>query len=212
MNLERIERALRDGPPDEPLYVPGTHRARRDVRLLLAAASAVLAFALVVGIGIGFGVSVLRGPGDVGSGVDLDALAANLEGQWISTEISSDEWVDGLIALGHDRDDVQVALDNFPPYEAVQWRLDFADDHLQIFGSFDGGPFISMSGGPYELVPDGSIAYDDIGCFMTIPVEVQGSRLLLEPMRTESCNADERLNNDGYFQLVEYERLTSPDG
>lgn len=212
MNLERIERALRDGPADEPTYVPGTHRARRDGRLLLAAAGGVLAVALVVGVGIGVGLSVLREPEGVGTGVDVDQLAAALEGSWISTELTSDEWVDGLIALGHDRDDVEFALGNFPPYERVRWRLDFVDEHLQIFGSFDGGAFISMSGGPYELQPDGSIVYDDIGCFMTIPIAIEGSRLLLEPMRTESCNADERLNNDGYFQLVEYERITPPDG
>jgi hypothetical protein len=45
---------------------------------------------------------------------------------------------------------------------------------------------------------------------MTIPIAVDEPRLLLEPMTTESCDADERLNNDGHFQLVEYERLTPP--
>ncbi len=212
MNLERIERALRDGPADEPMYVPGAHRTRRDGRLVLAAAGAVVAVALVVGVGIGVGLSVLRAPGGVGTGVDVDQLAADLEGSWVSSEFTSEEWVDGLISLGHDPDDVELALANFPPYERAQWRLDFVDDHLQIFGSFDGGSFTSLSGGPYQLMPDGSVVYDDIGCFMTIPINIEASRLFLEPMRTESCSADERLNNDGYFQLVEYERMTSGDG
>lgn len=211
MNLDRVERALRDGPPDEPTYLPGTHRDRHDARFLLAASGVVLAVALVVGVGIGVGVSILRTPGGVGSGVDLGQLAADLEGTWVSTEITPQEWVDGLIALGHDRRDVELALGNFPPYERAQWRLVFVDDHVQIFGSFDGGRFTSMSGGPYELLPDGSIRYDDIGCFLAIPVAVDGSRLLLEPMRTESCNPDERLNNDGYFQLVEYKRIGPSD-
>jgi hypothetical protein len=132
------------------------------------------------------------------------------KGTWISTEITSDEWVDGLLALGHDRDDVEFALANFPPFERARWRLTFVDAHLQIFGSFDGGGFYSMSGGPYELLPDGSIRYDDFGCILTIRVVVDGPKVDFGPMTTESCNADERLNNDGFFQLVEYEREVSP--
>lgn len=210
MNLERIERALRDGPVDEPPYVPGSHRDPRQSRLFLAAAGGMVVLALVVGVGIGIGVSIMRAPAGVGTGLDLDRLAADLEGNWISTGLTPDGWVDDLVALGHDRDDVELALTNFPPYERARWRLNFFDDHIQVFGSFDGGPFTSLSGGPYELLPDGSILYDDIGCFMTIPVVLEGSRLRFEPMTTESCDADERLNNDGYFQLVEYEREPPP--
>lgn len=212
MTLERIERALRDGPIDEPVYAPGTHAHRPGAGVLLAAGAAVLTVALVVGVGIGIGISVIRGPASVGSGLDPARLGAAIEGSWVSTEITPDEWVDGLLVLGHERDDIELALANFPPYERATWRLDFFDDHIQIFASFDDGPFTSMSGGPYELLSDGSIRYDDIGCYLTISVAMDGSRLLLEPITMESCDADERLNNDGYLQLVEYERLTSPDG
>lgn len=209
MNLERIERALRQGPVDEPIYLPGTHGVRRNPRLMLAIAGAVVSAALVVGVGIGIAMSAIRGPGNLGSGVDLTRLAAELEGSWLSPEITADAWTAGLVALGHDRDDVALALENFGAFERARWRLDFVDDHIQIFGSLDGGPFTSMSGGPYELLRDGSIRYDDIGCFMTIPVAVEGNRLRFGPMTTESCDADERLNNDGYFLLVDYERDAS---
>lgn len=58
MDLDRIERALRQGPADEPRYVPGTFERRSPKRLpwALAAfavvATTVLVAALLIGIGI----------------------------------------------------------------------------------------------------------------------------------------------------------------
>jgi hypothetical protein len=157
MNTERIERALREGPPDEPMYVPGGHRQAVNRNLLAAVAGVALAAALVIGVVVGVTLDTLRGPsGGVGA-PNVEALAAELEGMWTSEATTPDAWVEGLLALGYAREDVELALGNFPPYERARWQLVFADEHLQIFGSFDGGPWIGLSGGPYELLPDGSI-------------------------------------------------------
>lgn len=58
MDLDRIERALREGPADEPRYVPGTFRGRSPERLpwAMAAFAAVAATALVAALLIGVGL------------------------------------------------------------------------------------------------------------------------------------------------------------
>jgi Galactose oxidase, central domain len=63
MDLDRIERALREGPADEPRYVPRTFGRRSPERLpwAFAAVAAVAATALVAALLIGIGL-ILRSP------------------------------------------------------------------------------------------------------------------------------------------------------
>jgi hypothetical protein len=63
MDLDRIERALRQGPADEPRYVPGTFERRSPKRLpwALVALAVVAATALVAALLIGIGL-FLRSP------------------------------------------------------------------------------------------------------------------------------------------------------
>jgi len=209
MDADRIERALRDGPPDEPTYVPGAFRQRRSLSLLIVGAGAVLGVALIVGVVAGITLNVLRDPSDsVGGPVNVDRLAAELEGRWSSDEISREDWIQALAEMGYQRPDIDFALSNLPDHERVRYDLVFEDDHLQIFGSFDGDDLRSMSGGPYTLLPDGALYYDDIGCFITVRFELDADRLAFDPMETDGCSADESLNNAAYFNLLTYTRST----
>lgn len=206
MDTERIERALREGPPDEPVYVPGGHRDPRRRLWSLARVAAVLSTAVVIGVMIGVSLSVLREPSGLGGAVDVRVLAAELEGAWESNEITAVSWRAELIALGHRREDVDAALARATPHDRVRYRMVFADDHVQIFGSFDGSEWDPLSGGPYELQADGSLIYDDIACFITASVAIDGGLLSFSPIETRSCNAEETLNNVAFFNLVDYAR------
>ena len=206
MDTERIERALREGPPDEPVYVPGGHRQQRRV-LMLAGLGALVTAALLVGVAIGVTLNVLRASnGGVGSGIDVAALAAELEGTWDSTELSVASYRSELVARGHAAEDVEAAIANNGQFDRVRYRFVFAEDHLQIFAAFDGRAWESMSGGPYELQEDGSLLYDDIGCFITATFTIGNGDLSFTPIQTRSCNADETLNNTAFFNLVNYTR------
>ena len=207
MDADRIERALREGPPDEPTYVPGAFRQRRSVPLLFVGAGAVLAAAVVIGLVVGVTLDLLREPtGGVGGPVDADELAAELEGRWSSGDISREAWIEELAAMGYRPADIDFALSNLPEHERVRYDLVFEDDHLMIFGSFDGADLRPMSGGPYEVLGNGALYYDDVACFITVQFDLDDDRLAFEPMQTEGCNADESLNNAAYFNLLTYAR------
>jgi hypothetical protein len=209
MDAERIERALREGPPDEPIYRPGAFREQRRPWLVLLAAGTVLGIALVVGVVAGLAVDVLRGPSaGVGGPLDVNRLAAELEGRWSSDDISREEWIQELSDMGYRQADIDFALSNLPAHERVRYDLVFQEEHLQIFGSFDGGELEPMSGGPYQLLPNGALYYDDVACFITVLFDIDGDRLAFEPMATDGCSADESLNNAAYFNLLTYERAT----
>jgi hypothetical protein len=207
MDADRIERALREGPPDEPTYVPGAFRQRRRVPVLFLQAGAVLAAAVIMGVVAGVTLNVLREPsGSVGGPVDAEQLAAEIEGRWSSGEIGREAWIDRLTALGHRRADIDFALSNLPDHERVRYDLVFEDDHLMIYGSFDGADLRPMSGGPYEVLDNGALYYDDVACFITVRFDLDGHRLDFEPMQTEGCSADESLNNAAFFNLLSYTR------
>ena len=207
MDAERIERSLREGPPDEPIYRPGAFHEQPPSWLVLIAAGAVVGMALVVGVVAGLGLDVLRNPsGSVGGPVDVDRLAAELEGRWSSDDISREAWIQELSEMGYRQADIDFALSNLPAHERVRYDLVFQEDHLQIFASFDGSELEPMSGGPYQLLPNGALYYDDVACYITVLFDIKGERLAFEPMRTDGCNADESLNNAAYFNLLTYER------
>lgn len=207
MGPQRIEQALRDGPPNEPRYVPGSFR--RDVlsQWSLAVGGAFVAVALVLGVAAGLGIGVLRSPGgNVGNPPDLEAIAAELQGAWVSDAISRDDWVSGLVSMGHDIDDVDNFLIHDPIVKDVTYFLTFSDGTLNISSSLDGAPVIENSDGPYRLLPEGRLSWEDLGCFVTADVTVDGDRLTFEPVETESCGADERVANSAFFNLAPYER------
>lgn len=207
MEPQRIEQALRDGPPNEPRYVPGSFRRGGLSRWSLAVGGAFVAVALVVGVAAGLGIGVLRGPdANVGNPPDLEALAAELQGAWVSDAISRDDWVSELVSMGHDIDDVDNFLIHDPMTEDVTYFLTFSNGNMNVRSSLDGAPIIENSDGPYRLLPDGRFSWEDIGCFVTADVTVDADRLTFGPVAMESCGADERLANSAFFNLAPYHR------
>lgn len=206
MDTERIEEALRDGPPDEPAYRQGGYRRRWSPVLLLAGVGALATTAVVTGVLIAVTLSLMRAPGGQGGGVDVLALGAELQGTWDSNEITATSWRSELMARGHTAEDVDAAHVSNGNFDRVRYRFVFAEQHLQVFAAFDGQPWEPMSGGPYELQADGSLLYDDIGCFITAMFTIDEDQLSFAPIETRSCNPEEMLNNAGFFNLVTFTR------
>ena len=205
MDLERIERALRQGPVDEPVYVPGSfHRARS--RWTLALAAAVVTGALVIGLAIGFGLGILRAPAPNVGAPDLEALAAALRGTWTSGEITRQQFISSEVALGNDIDDVDNLLIHDPFDSSIRFELSFVDGRLTVSAAKDGGPMVEQSGGPYRLLDTGQIYYEDLGCFVTVRFAITHDRLTFQRISTRSCGADERAANSGFFNLLPYAR------
>lgn len=204
MDVERIERALREGPVDEPVYVPGSFRRARSRWSL--AVGVVVTGALVTGLVIGLGVGILRAPAPNIGVPDLEALAAELQGTWTAEEITRQRWISSLVALGNNIDDIDNNLINNPMESRVTYELSFVDGRLTVWAAVDGGPMLEQSGGPYRLLDTGAIYYDDLGCYVTVRFAITGDRLTFQRISTESCGADERLANSAFFNLVPYAR------
>lgn len=207
MDLAIIEQALRAGPPDEPEYIPGRFSRRKGRSWSLLAAAVLVVVTLVSGIAVGVGISAvwLPTPGPQTGSVDLRALDASLQGNWDSLEISHDDAVDALAALGVNR----YAAIAFAPSvgSTMRIRIHIADGHLQIFRSDNGDAYVSQSGGPYRLLPSGDISYDDIGCFITIPFLVTGDHLVFDPISTENCDGPGTNANRSFFNLSVFTRV-----
>jgi hypothetical protein len=203
MNLERIERALREGPVDEPRYVPGAFGpARRFGALVLTAA---VGAALVIGVAIGLGLDLLRAPSPgVGQPPpDLGELQAELAGTWISAPVTEDEYVDFMLEQGHARADVEAFLDHDPIESTLQWGLDFdGRDNLVVFSVTGDGVTDILANGPYELLPDGRLRWVDRTCVLVAEFSVSADRLTFGDLALEGCVADERIAHDTFFNLA----------
>jgi hypothetical protein len=205
MDVERIERALREGPMDEPIYVPGTYR-RAKSGWSLAVGAAVLTGVLLVGIATGLGLGLLRTPAPGLGAAELVALAAKLQGTWTSAEITRQQFINSEVALGNNVDDVDNLLNHDPFASSIRFELSFADGRLSVSASKDGGPMLEQSGGPYRLLDTGEIYYEDLGCFITVRFAVNAEHLSFQRISTRSCGADERAANSGFFNLLPYSR------
>ncbi|MGI8829484.1 MAG: hypothetical protein ACR2I5_06910 [Candidatus Limnocylindria bacterium] len=212
MDEKRIELAVREGPVDEPTYLPGTFGRAGRRGWSLVAVTAVAALALVVGLGLGVGLGVLRAPGSGtgGPSPDPEALAAALKGRWTGDEISRETWVSDLRALGHDIDDIDNFLLHDPIETSTHYELLFDGNELVVAEIADGGPVEFLSTGPYEILPDGRFTWDDLGCRVTAGFRINGDRLAFERISTESCGADERVANSAFFNLTPYTRAGPP--
>ena len=109
MDMERIERALREGPPDEPAYVPGSYRRGPGRWIPRLFAVPVIAAALVVGVVVGAGLPAVR-DGGVGQAPDPVAITEALRGTRWTTDEMHVPGLDGRAARArvHDRRDRRV--------------------------------------------------------------------------------------------------------
>ena len=206
MDLERIERALREGPVDEPAYVPGAFRraTRRESTMLMTAR---VGAALVIGIVLGLSLDTLRSPGgDTGAPApDLEALNAELAGTWLSDPITQDQFVDFMLEAGHAKDDIDAFFEHDPIPTATRYGLSFdGRGRLVVFEVPEGGDPDILSNGPYELLPDGRLNWDELGCVVTARFTIADDRLTFEPVSLEGCGPDERIANAAFFNLTPY--------
>jgi len=215
MDLERIERALREGPVDEPAYVAGAFRRagrRRSAMLLTAAVGA----ALVIGMVVGLSLDTLRSPSDDTGvpGPDLEALNAELAGRWLSDLISRDRFVEDMLERGHAEADIEAFLDR-GGVVGIYTRFHLGFDgrgRLTVYETTRDTDILSEE--PYELLPDGRLRWGDIGCIVTarftidadIPAEIASDRLTFEPVSFTGCDADGRIAADAFFNSRPYFR------
>lgn len=209
MNRERIEQALREGPPHEPRYVAGSfHRPRN--RWSMAVGAALVTVALVIGIVVGLGIGILRNPAGRGAPADPALVARQLIGDWKTAPIAKADWRSRLLALGHNVDDIDAFLIHSPMNVDVVYELTFADGTLTVSESPDGAAFSRDSIGPYQVLDDGRLSWADLGCFVKAPVSFDGDRMMFGTIETSSCGADERIANSAFFNLAPYTRIAAP--
>jgi hypothetical protein len=211
MDADRIEWALREGPPDEPTYVPGSFRRSSQPGWWLAVASLSVGLALVAGIAIGIGLDVLRG--DTGGEPEPRVLvAADLQGVWESDPIESQVFVDALLARGFAQDDIDAFLEHDPFEDRVRYALRFIDDRLIVQAAYDDLPFQTLSAGTFTILDDGSLRFIEVvdgtpvACEPLAAPQIDGARLTLDVLELAGCDTDGRMANTLFFEIATYSR------
>jgi hypothetical protein len=210
MDTERIERALREGPPDEPTYVPGSFRRAGPAGWWFAVASLSVGIALVAGIAIGTGLDALRS-GRVGGDLEPRPLvAADLQGVWESDPIERQVLEEALLARGFSQADIDVHLESLPVGDAVRYALRFVDDRLIAQAAYGDLPFQTLDTGTFIIRDDGlQIVVDGVdgACEPLAAAEIDGSRLILSVLELPGCDTDERMVNMTVLEIAAYTRV-----
>ncbi len=211
MDVERIERALGEGPPDEPTYVPGSFRRGSLPAWRLAAAGLAVGAALISGIAIGTGLGLLRD--DVGNAPAPRVLAAaDLQGVWEAEPIAIDAWTEALLARGFGQTDVDAFLEHDSFEDQVRYQLRFVDDRFIVQAAYDDQPVLTLGGGTFTLDENGLVDLVEIvdgaevGCEFTVTAVIYGSQLLMDVLEFRGCEADEQMANTLFFDVAVYDR------
>jgi hypothetical protein len=213
MDLERIEQALRDGPPDEPTYAPGSFSRPRLAAWWIALAGATVTAAVVVGIAIGVAFDAVRGP-LVGAPPPPAAVMADLQGTWVSDEISFDRWVDEVIERGFDPNDVDEFLVHDPFDRHVRYQLAFDSGRVTISADYDDTGMQVLNDGEYTL-QEGVFSYVEstdrppvLGqpCGVDATPVVDGPRLVWQNVEGHGCGVDSSIAHTVFFDLLPYTR------
>jgi hypothetical protein len=214
MDVERIERALREGPAGEPMYVPGRFRGTSRPGLSLLVVSGAVGAALVIGLAVGISLQVIRGPDGVGRQVDIVALHTELQGRWESDVIGREQWIAALVSRGHQLNDIEAYFQHDPLEESVQYILVFRSSQLSIMSVADGTLEQALTAGEFDLLSDGRLTWQDEGgtalsdpCVLTAKPEIETDRLGFSDVVTAGCTADESIAMGAFFDIVGYRRL-----
>jgi hypothetical protein len=194
MDLERIEQALREGPPDEPHYVPGSyHRGR--YAWPFATASVLVALTLIA-------VLAMRVGGDFRDGVGgpaTSALVADIQGVWRTDPIEFRSWTDALLRRGFRQSEINAFLDHDPFAEQVRYQLRFLGDRLIIQATYDDLPLATLSTGTFSI--DGGVlrftesvqGVPSRVCRPTAAPTIVENRLTLRVVDLVGCGTDARI-------------------
>jgi hypothetical protein len=218
MDPDRIDRALREGPPDEPTYVAGSFRDSSPRRGWLVVAGAAVALALVVGFVVGGGLLALRG-NDVGGSPQPRILTEeDLLGTWRSDPITRQAWIDGLAEAGFDSGSIDEFLTHDPIQDEIRYTLDFFTgatftDRLMVKAEVDGGPIADLGGGSFAVQGDGSMLFTEIvpgtpepRCQVLTAVAIDGQRMTIQILGMENCEIDAQMAYTAFFELSPFTR------
>ena len=211
MDVERIERALREGPPDEPAYVPGRFRRSAATPWNLAYAALAVATVLVIGIGVGITLNVLRG-GGIGTQPPAVLDRADLQGTWLSDEIGFQDWVDALLERGFTTDEIAAYLEDDNAFDrSLRYELRIGTEEMAMWGSADGAPMVLLTSEPYTILGDGRIRIGDgtSECQPVVGVALDGGRLAFSRSELPGWVAPvgDRIAGVGFFELTGYDRV-----
>lgn len=211
MDSKRIERALREGPPDEPAYVPGSFRRSPASGWWIAASGAAVFIALVVGIAIGTGLDTLRSGGMGGEVEPRVLVAADLHGVWESDPIERQVWVDALLERGFAQDDIDAFVDGGFD-DRVRYALRFVDDSITVQTAYDELPFETLGSGTFTVLDNGTVQIIEtvngiqVSCAGVAAVTIDGDRLTMRLLGLSGCSVDERIGDTLFFEIAEYSR------
>lgn len=214
MDLERIKRALRQGPAEEPIYRPGSF-ARVPARGWLLFASA-MAVALVLGVVLGLGLDILRQPiGDRGGPVvDLGRLGEELSGSWMSDSFTEEDFIRHLTEAGYTGEDIAAFLEHDPIPGTVRWGLDFdGRERLVVFRTLDESRTEILTNIVYELLPDGRLRAIEGDCSLLLEFTAEGEALTFGQVEITDCvpDTDGRIAAETFFGLAPpYARSSTP--
>lgn len=209
MDTERIERALREGPPDEPTYVPGSFRRTSPHGWWFAAAGLSVVIALVAGIAIGTALDTLRSDGVGGGPEPRPLVAADLQGVWESDPIERQVLEEALLARGFSQADIDVHLESLPVGDAARYALRFVDDRLIAQAAYGDQPFQTLDTGTFIISDEGfQISVPEVqgACEPLAAADIDGSRLILSVLDLSGCETDERLVNTLLLDIASYSR------
>lgn len=211
MDIDRIERALREGPLDEPRYVPGSFRRSTQPGWWFAAAGLSVGLALIAGVAIGIGLGVLRG--DFAGGPEPRVpVAADLQGVWESDPVEHQAFVDALRARGFPQEEIDAFLEHDPFEDRVRYALRFIDDRLIVQAAYDELPFQTLSIGTFTILGDGTLRFIEIvdgvraACEPLTAPRIDGDRLTMNVLELPGCVTDERIAHTLFFEIASYSR------
>jgi hypothetical protein len=214
MDIERIEYALREGPPDEPVYVPGSFGRSHAPAWWFAVAGMLVTAAVVTGIAIGVGLDALRG-NPVGGPTTPEVTAADLEGRWLSDEIPMDEWVDELLANGFDPNDIGNFLAHDPFEQSVRYQLTFDSGNVTVSADYDGTGLQVLNSGEYSI-QGGVLSYVETtdappvvgeACRVRAVPTLDDLRIVWEDVELAGCGVDPSIAHTAFFDLAGYTQV-----
>lgn len=220
MDTSRIERALREGPPDEPVYVPGTFRRGRTGSAWTAFVTVAVSLALVAGVAVGLGLAGL-GQRSGSPPEPTPVVMADLLGTWRTDVITRTQWIEGATAAGFDSSAISNFLEHEPIQDQVRYTAEFftsetTGDRVSISGEYDGGPPAPLSAGAISLDSHGVMHYTEIvpgtagpRVSVTAQVTINGGQLRFQILGLENASPDDQIANTAFFEMAPFRKAGS---
>jgi hypothetical protein len=215
MDVDRIERALREGPPDEPVYVPGSFRRGPASPLGFALAGMAVALAIAIGIVVGTGLASVWDE-RVGVIPEPRVLSADdLQGVWQSEVIGTQDFIEAHRARGFTQDEIDDFLSHEPVADSVRYTIRFRGGGVTIWGAFGERSPQGLSGGRFRVLDDGTLHYTEVvegapagsaPCEVLATASIEGNRLTFSILELPNCSVDAQIANISFFELSWYTR------